>query len=116
MCGKVSKSLAHFLAECSSLALTKYMGKHNAALKVLLFEMPRYFKLADSVPPWYSRVEPKWLYESENAQAYWDVPVYAEHAFVRDNRVDAKHKLIFSYLDFRCHFKANAQNHIHFPP
>ena len=52
MCGKVSKSLAHVLAECSSLALTKYMGKHNAAPKVLLFEMPRDFKLADSVPPW----------------------------------------------------------------
>ena len=70
MCGKVSKSLAHVLAECSSLALTKYMGKHNAALKVLLFEIPRDFKLADSVPPRYSRVEPKRLYESENAQAY----------------------------------------------
>ena len=28
--------------------------------------------------------------ESENAQAYWDVPVYAEHAFGRDNRVDAR--------------------------
>ena len=37
-------------------------------------------KLADSVPPWYSRVEPKRLYESENAQAYWDVPVYASLA------------------------------------
>ena len=23
---------------------------------------------------------------------------------------------MFSYLDFRCHFKANAQNHLHFPP
>ena len=90
MCGKVSKSLAHVLAECSSLALAKYMDKHNAARKVLLFEMLRDFKLADSVPPWYSRVEPKRLYESENAQAYWDVPVYAEHAFVRDNRIDPR--------------------------
>ena len=65
MCGKLSKSLAHVLTECSSLALTKYMGKHNAGVKVLLFEMLRDFKLADSVPPWYSRVEPKRLYESE---------------------------------------------------
>ena len=24
-------------------------------------------------------------------------------------------KLMFSYLDFRCYFKANSQNHIHFP-
>ena len=23
---------------------------------------------------------------------------------------------MFSYLAFRCHFKANAQNHLHFPP
>ena len=22
---------------------------------------------------------------------------------------------MFSYLDFRCHFKTNAQNHLHFP-
>ena len=44
MCGKVSKSLAHVLAECSSLALAKYMDKHNAARKVLLFEMLRDFQ------------------------------------------------------------------------
>ena len=24
--------------------------------------------------------------------------------------------LMFSYLDFRCYFKANAQTQIHFPP
>ena len=27
------------------------------------------------------------LYESKDAQAYWDVPVYAEHTFVPTNRV-----------------------------
>ena len=52
--------------------------------------MLRDLKLADSVPPWYSRMEPKPLYESEDTQAYWDVPLYAEHTYVRANRVDVR--------------------------
>ena len=87
MCGKVPESLANVLARLSSLTQTKYMETHNAALKVLFIAMLRDLKLADSVPPWCSRVEPKALYESEDAQAYWDVPVYAEHTFVPGNRM-----------------------------
>ena len=79
MCGKVPESLANVLGRFSSLTQTKYMERHNAALKVPFFAMLRDLKLADSVPPWYSQVEPKALYESEDAEAYWDVPVYAEH-------------------------------------
>ena len=30
------------------------------------------------------------MYVSTDAQAFWDVPVYAEHPFVRANRVDAR--------------------------
>ena len=56
------------------MAQTKYTGRHNAALKVLFFEMLRDLKLADSVSPWYSRVELKPMYESTDAQAFWDVP------------------------------------------
>ena len=55
------------------------MDRHNAALKVLFFEMLRDLKLADSVPPWYSWVAPKPMHESTDAQVFWDVPVYAEH-------------------------------------
>ena len=86
MCGKVPESLANILARCSSLTQTKYMDRHNASLKVLFFAMLRDLKLADSVPPWYSQVEPKALYESEDAQAYWDVPVYGRIAHFRSNQ------------------------------
>ena len=55
------------------------MEGYNDARKVLFFEMPRDLKLADSVWPWYSWVEPKPFYELEDAQAYWGVPVYAEY-------------------------------------
>ena len=86
----VSESLAYVLAGCSSLAQTKYMDRHNAALKVPFFEMLRDLKFADAVPPWYSQVEPKPMNESTDAQAFWDVPVYAEHTFVRANKVDER--------------------------
>ena len=50
------------------------------ALKVLFFEMLRDLKLADSVWPWYSWVEPKPFHELEGAQAYWGVPVRRIHS------------------------------------
>jgi len=92
MCSKVPESLAHVLGGYSSLPQTKFVERHNAALKVLFFAMLRDLKLADSVPPWYSRarVEPKSLYEPEDAQIFWDVSVYGERTFVRANRVDAR--------------------------
>ena len=90
MCGKASECIAHVLAGCSSLAQTKYLERHNAALKVLFFEILRDLDLNETVPPWFSRTEPKPMYESTHAQAFWDVPVYAEHTVVRANRVDAR--------------------------
>ena len=90
MCGKAPESVAHVLTGCPSLAQTKYMEKHNAALKVLFFEILRDLDLNETVSPWFSRIEPKPLYESTQAQAFWDVPVYAEHTTVRANRVDAR--------------------------
>ena len=44
----------------------------------------------DSVPPWYSQVQSKSLYESEDVQAFWDIPVFAEYNEVRAKRVDAR--------------------------
>ena len=75
MCRKVPGSLAHVLAGCSSLAQIKYMDRRNAALKVLSCDMLRDLKLADSVPPWYSQVEPQPMYKSTDTQVFLDVPV-----------------------------------------
>ena len=30
------------------------------------------------------------ILKSPDAQAYWDLPVYADHTCVKDNRVDAR--------------------------
>ena len=44
----------------------------------------------DGVPPWYSLSEPKPVYQNDRGQAFWDVPVYANHVTVRANRIDAR--------------------------
>ena len=85
LCGKAVESLEHVLAGCLALAQSEYLARHNGALKVLFFEMLRDLQLCEGVPPWYSPVAPKPLYESPDAQAFWDIPMFAEHNHVRSN-------------------------------
>ena len=68
LCGKVAESVANVLAGCSSLAQTKYLYRHNAALKILFFELLR----------------------DTTTEAFWDIPIYAEHNEVRANRIDVR--------------------------
>ena len=78
------------MSGCSTLAQSKYLDRHNAALKVLFFEKCKDLKLVEGVPPWYSPVKPNPIYESAEGKVFWDVAVYAEHTYVRANRVDAR--------------------------
>ena len=90
LCGKAAESVRHILAGCSALAQSKYLPRHNAVLKILFFEILYSLHLIDSVPPWYSPTEPKTVYEKDRAQAFWNVPVYADHVEVRANRIGAQ--------------------------
>ncbi|PFX18700.1 hypothetical protein AWC38_SpisGene16924 [Stylophora pistillata] len=106
MCGEGPESMAHVLAGCPSLAQSKYLERHNFAFKVFFFEMLKDLKLADFTPPWFSDVKPKPLYKSPDAEAYWDLPVDADHTYVQSNRVDArfidhKNKKVFM-VDMSC--------------
>ena len=78
------------LTSCSALAQNKYLARHNVSLKVLFWEILRELPLSDTAPPWYSPVVPKPNYESPEAQAYWDIPVFAVSEQLRQNRVDAR--------------------------
>ena len=44
----------------------------------------------ETVPLSFSRIEPRPMYESAHVQAFWDVPVCAEHTVVCANRIDAR--------------------------
>ena len=41
LCGKTAESIPHVLTSYSALAQSKYLARHNAALKVLFWEMLR---------------------------------------------------------------------------
>ena len=74
LCGKGQENVQQILAGCSALAQTKYLKRHNNALKILFFEVLRSLDLIDTEEPW-SRINPKPMYENERATAYWDVPL-----------------------------------------
>ena len=98
LCNKAPESVAHVLACCTALAQNKYITRHNnAALKILFFEILQDLGLVrDSVPPQYPPLKPKPVYEANDAQVFWDVPLFAEHQEVEANRVHAriiKHEL-----------------------
>ena len=52
LCNKAPESVAHVRDGCTALAQNKYVTRHNAALKILLFEVLQDRGLVDSVPPW----------------------------------------------------------------
>ena len=79
LCGHAQESVPHILAGCSALAQNKYLFKHHdMALKVLFYEILHDQDLLEEVP-----VMPKPVYRSEQVEAWWDVPVYADHQEVR---------------------------------
>ena len=63
LCNKATESVAHVLAGCTALVQNKYTTRHNAGLKILVFQITQ---ALDSVP-----LTPKPVYGSNNAQAFW---------------------------------------------
>ena len=59
-------------------------------MKILFFEVLHDLGLVNAVPPWYSPLKPKPVFEANSAQAFWDVPLFAAHQEDRANREDAR--------------------------
>ena len=87
--GKATESVSHILAGCGALAQTKHLSVHDNALKILLFEVIRSLDLISLVGPWYSKAQPKQMYENERAIAYCGIPLYADNTVLKANRTDA---------------------------
>ena len=86
---KATESVAHILAGCGALAQTLYLARHNNALKILFFRVIRALGLVTLEVPWFSKTQPKPMYENERVIAYWDIPLYADNTHVKANRIDA---------------------------
>ena len=93
------------------VAQSKDKTRHDAALKVLFFDLLCDMGLIESAPSWCSPETPKPEYKNDRASAFWDVPVYAEKTEVRANRIDArvvdKHKKEVVLLEMSCPWMAN---------
>ena len=89
------------------------MMQHNEALKVIFYKLLKDLDLVTSIPLWYSQNTPKPLYENEKGKALWDIPLYAEYAEVRNNRIDCtvtdKKKKKVVLLEMSCPWVSNRE-------
>ncbi|XP_068670059.1 uncharacterized protein [Montipora foliosa] len=119
LCSKAPETQAHVLAGCCTLAQTKYLSRRplNAHSRLIFYELLKDLDLdldlVTSIPPWYSQNTPKPLYENEKGKALWDVPLYAEYAEVRNNRIDCtvidKKKKKVVLLEMSCPWVSNRE-------
>ena len=63
--------------------------------------------------PWFSKTQPKPMYENERAIAYWDIPLYADNTHVKANRIDAtivdKENKRVSVIEMSCPWVENRE-------
>ena len=64
-------------------------GKAQQRSKDFNFQVIRALGLVTSEVPWFSKTQPKPMYENKRAIAYWDIPLYADNTHVKANRIDA---------------------------
>ena len=69
ICGKAMESVPRVLSGCSTLAQSKYKTRHDAALKVLFFDLLCDMGLIESAPSWCSPETPKPEYKNDRASA-----------------------------------------------
>ena len=113
MCGKATECVPHILAGCGALAQTLYLARHKNALKILFFQVIRELDLVTSEVPWFSKTQPKPMYENERAIAYCDIPLYAYNTHVKANRIDAntvdKENKKVSVIEMSCPWVENRE-------
>ena len=113
MCGQATESVPHVLTRCGALVQTLYLERHNNALKILFFQVIIALDLVRSELPWFSKTEPKPMYENERAIAYWDIPLCADNTHVKANRIDAtivdKENKKVSVIEMSCPWVENRE-------
>ena len=51
--------------------------------------MIRALDVVTSEVPWFSKTQPKPVFDNERSIAYWDIPLYADNTHIKKNRIDA---------------------------
>ena len=77
LCLNGQESVKHLLSNCSDLAKSAYIKRHNNALKCFFFELLKKFNLIEEVPPWFSNIDVKPSYTNEVYSAFWNIPEFS---------------------------------------
>ena len=76
LCNSQQESVKHIISNCSTLANSLYIKRHDNALKCFVWPLLKNFELVDNVPAWYANDEVKPHYSKANIDFWWDVPEY----------------------------------------
>ena len=68
--------MKHLISNCSVLAETLYITRHDNALKCFVWPLLHKLKLSEKCPGWYANDKVAPRYGNENAQFLWDIPEY----------------------------------------
>ena len=83
---KGDESIKHLMNNCSTLAKSPYITRHNDAFKGFVLPLLYEFKLTNKIPAWWSKVEVKPFYSKNNVRFWWDTPEY----YGNENEDDSK--------------------------
>ena len=71
------ESIRHLLSSCQTFAKTLYKRRHDKVLQHIVFNYLVKKRIIEKCPPWYSKVEIKKHYKSEDTEVFWDIPEYS---------------------------------------
>jgi len=74
-CKKAPETTYHLLSACSSYAPTKYVSRHNAALRVLYFHLRHSYRIDEEPVVPYVPADLPSVVENDNCRIYWNFPV-----------------------------------------
>ena len=77
LCRSGEESVKHLLSNCGELAKYVFTKRHDNALKCFFYPMLKQCGFMDEVPPWFSSIDIKPEYESDEYLVHWDVPEYS---------------------------------------
>ena len=89
------ESVKHLISNCSELASSLYITRHNNALKCFVWPMLHKFGLIEKCPVWHSPDKVKPYYGKDGIEFWWDVPEYTgrDDENIHPPRPDGKLKI-----------------------
>lgn len=91
-CMAAEETIEHGLSGCSALAPTAYVGRHNGALKCLVWWLLHAYGVHETLRGWNDERTPSAVTENDRIKVWWDVPVESVHTgrAIRANRPDLR--------------------------